>query len=726
FERSLDPSKRSQLGAHYTSRDDILLIVEPVLMAPLRREWATVREGVEALRTQWDAQRGNARRKLQSVAEGMILDFMERLAGVRVLDPACGSGNFLYVALNQLKDLEKEVWAYASGVGLPQPELSVSPRQLHGIEKNQFAAELAQVVVWIGFLQWQRANGFFAVHEPILQALHTIECRDAILTVDLHGKPAEPPWPEADVIVGNPPFLGGKRLRTELGDEYVNAVFKLYDGRVPREADLVTYWFERARQYIAEGKVQRAGLLATQSVRAGANRKVLERIKQTGDIFMAWSDRPWILDGAAVRVSMVGFDGSHADAAASVQSGGPHADVAPSVETPRRGVSTTTMNDAPIADPGASVGAQHASPVQPMLNGVPVATINADLTSALDLTAARRLTENAGIAFMGDTKGGAFDISEDIAEAMLNAPLNSNGRPNSDVIRPWINGQDITDRPRNRWIIDFGTDATENEAALYKEPYEYALENIRPGRVASKSTRKEWWLHERTRPDMRSAITSLHSYIVTPRVAKHRLFVKVTAESLPDSRLFVFARDDDYFLGVLQSKIHELWSLATSSRHGVGNDPTYNNTTCFETFPFPWPPGHEPHSDPRIAAIAEAARDLVQQRDAWLAGEDDPHPGAARHPAPTGKGAGGEGEQSGVRETPEAPSSIILRPSSTRDRTLTNLYNQRPDWLTDAHRRLDRAVFAAYGWPDDLSDEAILERLLALNLERAARQGGSE
>ena len=197
FERSLDPNKRAQLGAHYTSRDDILLIVEPVLMQPLRRAWAAAREGIEALRTQWEPLTGNARRKLQSVAEGMLLDAMEQLASTRVLDPSCGSGNFLYVALNQLKDLEKEIWQYAGGLGLAQPELSVSPAQLYGIEKNPFAAELAQVVVWIGHLQWLRTNGFLEgpPAEPILQALHTIECRDAILAFDDAGKPTEPPWP---------------------------------------------------------------------------------------------------------------------------------------------------------------------------------------------------------------------------------------------------------------------------------------------------------------------------------------------------------------------------------------------------------------------------------------------------------------------------------------------------------------------------------------------------
>ncbi|MFL5801409.1 MAG: DNA methyltransferase, partial [Roseiflexaceae bacterium] len=375
FERSLDPAKRAQLGAHYTSKDDILLIVEPVLMAPLRREWATVKTGIEALRAQWEPLAGNARRRLMHVAEGMLLDVMEQLAQVRVLDAACGSGNFLYVALNQLKNLEKEVWTYAGGIGLEQPQLGVSPAQLFGIEKNQFAAELAQVVVWIGYLQWKRTNGFFDIEEPILKSLHTIECRDAILTVDLAGNPAEPPWPEADVIIGNPPFLGGKMMRSEMGDAYVDELRKLYEGRIAPFADLVCYWFERARAYISEGKVKRVGLLATNSIRGGANRKVLERIKQTGDLFLAWGDRDWILDGATVHVSMVGFD--------------------------------------------------NRSEKEHKLDGHPVRSINANLTSVLDLTSVVALQENGRIASLGVMKAGPFDIDAITAKKLLETQSNT-------------------------------------------------------------------------------------------------------------------------------------------------------------------------------------------------------------------------------------------------------------------------------------------------------------
>ena len=634
FERSLDPSKRSQLGAHYTSKEDILLIVEPVLMAPLRRRWEEVRQrAIDLARRRDEAKTRRTRDTRHQELTNLLTGFAGEIAQVQVLDPACGSGNFLYVALKQLLDLWKEVSVLASDLGLslmsPLSTISPSPTQLHGIEINAYAHELAQATIWIGYIQWLHENGFGVPGEPILRPLDTIMQMDAILAYDEQGQPVEPEWPEVDVIIGNPPFLGGKKMRTELGDEYVDMLFQLYERRVPHECDLVCYWFEQARAMIAESKAERAGLLATQGIRGGANRKVLERIKQTGDIFWAHSDRDWILDGAAVNVSMVGFDDG--------------------CETFR------------------------------VLDDTPVSVINANLTSSLDLTVAKRLQENDGLAFMGDTKGGAFNVKPDVATKMINAPLNPNGRPNRDVVCPWINALDVTRRPRGMWIVDFGVNMPEDEAALYEMPFEYVSNNVKPARKKSKTTRSEWWLHERPRPAMRVAIAPLQRYIVTPAVAKHRLFVWAEHPTLPDHAVFVFARDDDYFLGVLHSKPHELWALRQGT--ALEDRPRYTATTTFATFPLPWLPGHEPNDDPRVEAIAQAARELVKKRDRWL--------------------------------NPEGATEKELK-----KRTLTNLYNQRPTWLDLAHRKLDEAVLDAYGWPHDVSDEEILARLLALNLER--------
>ncbi|NJL06526.1 MAG: class I SAM-dependent DNA methyltransferase [Chloroflexaceae bacterium] len=633
FERALDPAKRSQLGAHYTSEADIRLIVEPVLMQPLRREWAQGQATLTALEAERTAQTGAERDDVMLEMRRHLLAFMRRLRELRVLDPACGSGNFLYVALKQMKDLEQEVVAFADGLGLDRPTLGVEPTHFYGIEQNPFAAELAQVVLWIGYWQWRRTNGYWDAPEPILQPLTTIEQRDAILSFATDGTPTTPAWPPADVIIGNPPFLGGKMLRRELDNTYVNTLFQVYAGRVPHEADLVSYWFEQAREQLVNGNAKRVGLLATQSIRAGANREVLKRIKQDGDIFMAWADRPWLLDGAAVRVSMVGFD--------------------------------------------------DGTEQELTLNGLPVTTIYANLTSTLDLTDIHRLPENANVSFQGDIKVGAFNIPNDIAQIML-AAVNPSGRDNADVIVRWINGLDVVRRPRNMWIIDFGVDMSEVEAQQYELPYAYLLEHVRQFRAEARSGDRigtPWWLHLAPRPEMRAALAPLSRFVVTPRVARHRLFVWVTSRTLPDNRVYAFAREDDYFFGVLHSHIHEVWALATSSRHGVGNDPTYNNTTCFETFPFPYPPGQEPPDDPHVAMIGAAAAALDAWREAWL-------------------------------NPPDLP------PKELAKRTLTNLYNARPDDLVDLHSALDAAVAAAYGWKWPLSDDDILTRLLALNGER--------
>ncbi|SRR6266545_173883 len=321
FERGLDPDKRSQLGAHYTSREDIEALVEPVIMQPLRREWAEVQRLVENVLvtgkkepTEKDRQKtpdgalvGPNLRKARYEADLLLRRFWERLGHVKVLDPACGSGNFLYVTLQKLKDLEKEVILYAMVKGFPGLLPLVGPWQLHGLEINPYAFELAQMSVWIGYLQWIRNNGFGEPEDPVLRPMDSFACKDAILDLSDPENPREPEWPRVDFIVGNPPFLGGKRMRSILGDEYIESLFRVWEGRVPAEADLCCYWFEKARAHTEMGRSERAGLLATQGIRGGANRRVLDRIKETCDIFFAQSDRDWVLDGASVHVSMVGF-----------------------------------------------------------------------------------------------------------------------------------------------------------------------------------------------------------------------------------------------------------------------------------------------------------------------------------------------------------------------------------------------------------------------------------
>ena len=634
FERSLDPERRGQLGAHYTSRDDILRIVNPVILDPLWEEWFAIRKRAEAHLEQGEHEHAaTASRQRRERVDEPIARFLHRLQTLRVLDPACGSGNFLYVAMQQLKDLEKEVVTFAQGVGAPG-YLAVSPEQFHGIELNVFARELTSMVVWIGYLQWNRANGESNRDEPILRKLGNIVLHDALMNED----GTEYGWPGVDFIIGNPPFLGGKRMRTELSDGYVDRLFQVFDSRVAREADLVTYWFEKARAEIEVDRTQRAGLLATNSIRGGANRRVLQRIKDTGDIFMAWSDEPWVLDGAAVRVSIIGFD--------------------------------------------------DGSETKKHLDGALASTINPDLTRHADLSQASRLAANAGIAFMGTTKGGPFDIEGDLARSWLALP-NPSGRSNADVVRPWVNGMDLVRRPRNMWIVDFGL-RDEDEAQECVVPFEYVRQHVKPNRMKNKreAYRRRWWLHMEPRPALRDAMERLPRYVATPRVAKHRIFVWLDPAVLPDSATIALAIDDDFGFGVLHSVVHELWSLRMGSWLGKGNDPRYTPTTCFETFPFP-----RPDNDQR-QEVAAWAKHLDQVRNQLL--DADPN------------------------------------------WTMTRLYNRLDELREDrdstsrtypllvAHERLDAAVAAAYGWEWPLDENEILTRLLALNLERAAAEEQTE
>ena len=872
FERGLNPDMRSQLGAHYTDPTTIMKLITPVVEQPLRAEWELVKAKIAKLSPHMKLV-GSAKsnRPNKEMAEGYQLfrDFLTRLRGFKVLDPACGSGNFLYLALKTLKDLEHRVNIEVETLGLHR-ELTIetSPANVLGIELNPYAAELARVTVWIGEIQWMLSHGYQYRKDPILAPLDHIECRDAILNfppspsiplpagegnssaspsgrgvgvrdavrakgeptfhaipfqlleyarelrksqtdaenliwgllrnrrladakfrrqhpvgryildfycdhaklaVELDGgqhgeqqaydaerdawlqsqgitvlrfwnndvlastesvletihsaltKSPSPPapipspqalsqrerelkageggeaeWPTVNAIVGNPPFLGGSKKRRELGDDYFNALSAVYKTRVPDGADLVCYWFEKARAHIEQAKTKAAGLVTTQAIRAGSNRKVLERILESQNIYEAWSDEPWVNNGAAVRVSLVCF--------------------AP-----------------PSPASGRGAGGEGT-----MLDGQPVTTIHADLTACggLDLTQAQALKENAGVSFEGTKKYGDFDIPGEQARQWLKLP-NPNGRPNSDVVKPWANGKDITARPTDTWIVDFGTHLPEYDAALYETPFAHVLQHVKNQRQDAK-----WWLHERPRPELRKALTGLPRYIATPRVAKHRFFVWLPAALLPDTRLNVIARNDDTTFGILSSRLHEVWSLANASVHGDGSDggrPTYNAKSCFETFPFPagltpqdtltrpdgrpLPRAGEGSSSPspsgrgvgvrEVSAekenIAQAAQHLDQLRNTWL----NPTEWVDWVRTP-------EEEKAGYPARPVAKPGFE---AELKKRTLTNLYNARPAWLDNAHKALDAAVAAAYGWTDytaEMPDEEILRRLLKLNLERSS------
>ncbi|MDZ7652052.1 MAG: type IIL restriction-modification enzyme MmeI [Burkholderiaceae bacterium] len=681
FERGLDPAKRAQLGAHYTDPATIMRLVEPVVARPLKAEWESIKLTIANHLARHKKQNDAEYRK----ARAAFVGFLERLREFRVLDPACGSGNFLYLALKTLKDIEHQANLEAESLGLHREvDAYTSPANVLGLELNEFAAELARVTVWIGELQWRLLHGYPFKTRPVLERLEHIECRDALLNTA--GTEAQ--WPRADAIVGNPPFLGVGRKRRELGDVYVEMLDRVFAPRVPGAADLVCYWFDKALTEIRDRGTKAAGLVATNSIRGGANRRVLENIGRDSRIFEAWSDEPWVNEGAAVRVSLIcfgGVDGFRLDAR-------------------------------------------------------PVSEIYSDLTAptssgqALDLSRALRLAENANASFQGASKKGKFEINGQTARSWLDLP-NPNGRPNSNVLKPWANGFELSRRPQEQWIIDFGTSMTEAEASLYEAPFRHVLHEARPERLKNnrEAYRRFWWRFAEPRPGLRSVLRTLPRYAATIAHSKHRFFVWLPNAVSPDQALITVARADDATFGVLHSRLHELWSLRMGS--SLEDRPRYTPTSCFETFPFPdglapidtadqktevtaegaqVPAGIGKDAAIHAEAIARSSKRLVDLRDRWL----NPPEWTERVP---------EVVPLGLAKSP-FPDRIVPRLGHEKDlakRTLTNLYNERPAWLAQAHEALDAAVAAAYGWTDysaEMPDEEILRRLLALNHERAAAE----
>jgi MmeI, DNA-methyltransferase domain/MmeI, helicase spacer domain/MmeI, target recognition domain len=683
FERGLDPDKRSQLGAHYTDRDKIMQIIEPVVTRPLFAEWQETKRQIaiemdkyNAARARLPARQSEARRTYAAArreeeramreAQRLRANFIERLRNVRVLDPACGSGNFLYLALLALKDIEHRVNLDAESMGLGRFSPSVGPECLKGIEINPYAAELARVTVWIGEIQWMRRNGFDASRNPILRPLHTIECRDAVLNAD----GTEATWPPAEFIIGNPPFLGAKLMKRWLGPDYTERLRAAYSARLKGFSDLVCYWFEKAHGEVIAGRTKRVGLVATSSIRGGTNRPVLDQIARDLTIYDAWSEQPWTVEGARVEVSLICFC------------------------------------------------TRQLEPVQRKLDGAPVPTINADLTTGVNLTRAVQLKENKKASFLGIQTSGPHDIPGDLARRMLAMPTNPNGHSNREILKPYWNGDDVTGRPRDRWLLDFPVGLSERDAASFESPFEYLKhaqyvpERGKPPvsfvnyRISTPGQNPSWWEPHRPRPEMRKRIKQLSRYIITPETSQYRLFVWLKYPILPDKNLIVIASEDDTTFGVLHSRFHEVWSLRLGT--SLEDRPRYTSTTTFATFPFPQ--GLTPDASLKsytgnkaATQIASAAKRLVELRDNWL----NPPELVRREP----------------EIVPGFPDRLlpVSEPvvPELRRRTLTNLYNERPTWLDNAHQVLDEAVAAAYGISPNLSQDEMLAHLLSLNEARA-------
>jgi len=449
--------------------------------------------------------------------------------------------------------------------------------------------------------------------------------------------------------------------------------------------------------------VPRAGLLATQGIRGGFSRAVLERIKETGDIFMAWSDRQWVLAGAAVHVSIVGFDS----------------------------------------------GAEQ----ERMLNGEATGTIHASLSGGIRLNEAKKLPNMKQICFQGPVKVGPFELTHDLARNMLAQPSGPTGRKNTDVLKPWHNGKSITDRYKGEWIVDFAM-LELTKAAEYERPFEYVRRYVKPvrDRNARATRKKHWWLWGEPNPTMRAMLEPLSRYMATCQTAKFRIWVWFSKNIIAAQTVIGVARCDDYFFGVLHSSFHELWALRMGTQ--LEDRPRYTPTTCFETFPLPWPPGKEPTDHPAYKRIGDAARELNEQRERWLNPPEWIEPIAETVDMADDFADVPEEARALIRES--ATMAAAARNSRLKKRTLTNLYNERPTWLRLAHEKLDRAVLAAYaatdpegGWAEDWAevwadsgagrslpeghplaekrtetDQKVLENLLRLNLARARQETG--
>jgi methylase of polypeptide subunit release factors len=684
--RALDPVERHRLGAEYTPREYVQRLVLPTIEVPVREKWGLLQAEVLQLREK--GRPVDMKRALER-----LRDFHGYLRGLRVLDPACGSGNFLYVALATLKAIELEVLREIEGI-TGAPELAVDevgPWQFYGIEVKPWARELAELTLWVGYYQWWRqTHGHTLPPEPVLRDTGTLECRDAVLAWDeivhvpekdrpdptsrivdpVTGKLVPDPaaklpymeyrgarqaeWPEADFIVGNPPYLGSRRVRDSLGDGYAEALRAAYRGDVPDGVDFVMYWWFRAAREVAHGRTLRAGLITTNSITQSQSRKLVERAAGDG-ASVCWTapDHPWVdeADGAAVRVAMT--------VVARGSTGAYRIEV----------------------DEFASVTAEiHAE------------RLNWDLSAHADVAgaAAVPLRANAGLSSQGFILvGSGFVLEPGEANALLEADAR-----NGDVIRRYITGSDLTKRDSGQFVIDFGL-RTEPEARQYAVLFDLVRSRVKPKRDSTnrEGMRVRWWLFGEPRSTFRPALSEIPRCIVTSEVAKHRFFTFAEPCTIATNTTVMIASANAHHFGVLSSRVHVAWALAAGGRMGVGNDPRYQKAACFDSFPFP------AATDEQCVSIGEIAERLDRHRVEAL----------RRDSKLTMTGIYNVVDKLRSGETLTAKEREIHTIAAC-------------GVLKDLHDELDRAVTEAYGWPDDLTNEEILARLVALHDERVREE----
>ena len=697
LERALDPVERHKLGAHYTPRAYVERLVTPTIIEPLRAEWASVQAAALL-----QAESGQLEKAIAEIA-----GFQRRLASLRILDPACGSGNFLYVTLEHLKRLEGEVLntLHELGAGqmmLEMESVTVSPQQFLGIEVNPRAAAIAELVLWIGYLQWHYRTRSNAPHaEPIIRDFHNIECRDAVLAWDRveplldetdqpvtrwdgrttkphpitgeevpdeaariptykYVNPRQAEWPQADFIVGNPPFIGNKRMRLALGDGYVDALRKAHQD-VPATSDFVMYWWNNSAKLVLQKQILQFGLVTTNSISQTFNRKILEtylRGKNAISLVYAIPDHPWVdtVEGANVRISMT-----------VCKFGG------------QPGTLAIVKNE---------IENEKADEVHVELE-FSVGKIFENLKIGPDITSAQPLKANANMSLQGVIPIGAgFRISPQELDKL---GLAENNLPNT--VRQFLIGRDVVQKPELKYIIDFFGYSEEEALKAYPILFQHLYVHVKPERDQNrrKVRRENWWLFGENAPKLRKAVEGLERYIVTIETSKFKPFTFVSSEVIPDHKLYAIVSDDAVILGILTSRIHNLWALNAGGT--LEDRPTWTNTTCFLPFPFP------DATEPQKAHI----RELAEQLDAHRKRQQ------AQHPTLTLT------DMYNVLEKVRAQEPLSAKERAIHEQGLISI-------LAQLHDAIDAAVFAAYGWPATLSDEEILQHLVDLNAARAAEE----
>ncbi|WP_137157678.1 DNA methyltransferase [Rhizobium sp. FKL33] len=673
LEQALDPDDRRKLGAHYTPRAYVERLVIATVIDPLRAEWDNARSTADRQKAE-----GKADAAIKTVQA-----FHDRLCEIRVLDPACGTGNFLYVSLELMKRLEGEVLEALNDLGgqegLALESHTVDPHQFLGLEVNPRAAAIAELVLWIGHLQWHYRNRGVAPSEPILKAFKNIQTMDAVLTWDgyplpkvvegreTYPNPRRPDWPKADYIVGNPPFVGGKDIRARMGSGYAEALWKAHQ-HMNESADFVMYWWDRSAEILLKAKspLKRFGFVTTNSISQVFQRRVMEpylAAKKPLSLVMAIADHPWTKltrDSAAVRIAMT--------------------------------VAEAGKKDGRLLEVTAEEAVETDSPV--ILFAEKQGKINADLTVGVDVISVARLEASSGLAHKGvQLNGMGFVLTEDDLNFIAERAPNEFG-----IIKSFVNGRDLVQQPRSVKVIDtFGFDA-DNLRALYPTLYQIILNRVKPERDENRRDvrRLKWWRYGEPAPRMREGIEQLDRYIATTRTAKHRIFQFVNNNVISESKVIVICLDGPFSLGVLSSKIHRVFSFATGGWLGAGNDHTYNHTECFDPFPFP------DATDAQKAAIGAIAEELDAHRKRVLA--------AHEHLTLTGLYNVLERLKAGAR-----PDDLTDKERRIFDDGLVLI-------LKELHEKLDVAVAEAYGWPADLPEEDLLARLVALNKERAKEE----